>query len=162
MLRYYAIATAIVLAVAVYATARSTHNFMDFRLAASKRAPLPQHLRIAEGGAGATGDFEGNAPWALSALPDCFIQRSQTTGSAAYVRTRLPAGAQRVAAGTRLSYGPCTIVVGNGDLTVDRGADRLRVPPRARLYRFDHSLALLRISEGGADLRVYDITTYHQ
>jgi len=163
VLRYLAISTVIVLAVAVLATAWYNRDFLRFRLASSKHPMPPQHLKIAEGGGGAADSgVTGDAPWALSALPDCFVQRSESRGGPAYVRARIPAGAQPVPAGTRLSYGPCTIVVRSGELLVDRGSDRLRVPPRATLYRVGDSLALFRVDGGTAVLRTYDVTSNHR
>lgn len=151
MLRYFAIATVIVLTIVVYVTART-------------RLGLPGHVnfwKVATPPPKAD-DVTGNAPWALSALPDCFEQTSETTGSAAYVAARLPAGAQLVAAGTHLNYGPCTIFVRRDELLVTRGSDRLRVPPQTRLYRIDGTLALLRTSGTTTTLRIYDITTGHE
>ncbi len=163
MLRYYAIATVLVLAVAVIVTARSYSDFMRFRMAASKHSAAPQHLRVAQGARGSpTENVTGDAPWALSALPDCFVQRSETTGSAAYVRSRIPAGAQPVSDGTRLRYGPCTIFVRKSELLVDRGSDHLRVPPKAALYRLGDLLVLVRTSGNSGVLRTYDIMTDHE
>ncbi len=161
MLRYFAIATVIVLSIAVIVTAHSYGDFMRFRLAASRHSPVPQHLRISAGGGSSEGDVTGDAPWALSALPDCFTQRSETAGSQAYVATRIPAGAQPVADGTRLRYGPCTILVRRSELLVERGSDHLRVPPRATLYTVGNSLVLVRTSGNYAVLRTYEITTNH-
>jgi len=161
MLRYYAIATVIVLTIAVIVTAQNYRNFMRFRLAASKGTPVPQHLRISEGGGASEGNMIGDAPWALSALPDCFVQRSETTGTQAYVDARIPAKAQPVPDGTRLRYGPCTILVRKSELLVVRGADHLRVPPRATLYTAGNMLVLVRASGTTAVLRTYEITTDH-
>ena len=147
--RYLVLATAIVLTIAVYATMRARLGDLGSHVRFWKAtAPPPK-----------SDTTVGDAPWALSALPDCFIQRAQTTGNAAYVRGRLPANAQLVAAGTRLTYGPCTIFVRGDELLVERGSDRLRVPPRAQLYTAGNSLVLLRVSAARADLRTYDIAT---
>jgi len=151
MLRYFAIATVIVLAIAVFVTARARLGIPG-HLNFWKVSPSPPPVE----------NVSGDAPWALSALPGCFVQRSETTGSITYVRTRLPAAAQPVAPGTRLNYGSCTIFVRSGELLVDRGSDRLRVPPYARLYRFDDSLALLRSTATSSELRIYDITANHE
>jgi hypothetical protein len=151
MLRYFAIATVIVLTVVVYATAR-THLGLPGHVNFWKVTASPPPAE----------NVTGNAPWALSALPDCFTQTSQTTGSASYVATQLPAGAQLVRPGAHLTYGTCTILVRDDELLVTRGSDRLRVPPHARLYTTGKSLALLRTSAAGTDLRIYDITTDHQ
>ncbi len=150
MLRYYAIATVIVLTIAVFATMRA-HLALPGHLNFWKVTASPPRVE------GVT----GNAPWALSALPGCFEQRSDTTGSASYVKGQLPAGAQLVRPGTRLTYGTCTILVRGDELLVERGSDRMRVPPDARLYTIGTSLALLRTSGSITDLRIYDITTDH-
>jgi hypothetical protein len=151
MLRYFIIATVIVLTIAVYATMR-THFGLPGHInfwKATASPPPPQNVT-------------GDAPWALSALPDCFTQTSETTGSASYVAARIPSGAQLVAAGTHLTYGTCTIFVTRDELLVTRGSDRLRVPPYTRLYERGNSLALLRTSGTTATLRIYDITTEHE
>lgn len=148
MLRYFAIATVIVLTIAVYVTAR-TH------------LRLPGHVNFWKATASPppADSVTGNAPWALSALPDCFTQISDTTGSASFVAARLPAGAQPVPAGAHLKYGTCTILVRSDELIVKRGSDLMRVPPHARLYTTGKTLALLRTSAAYSDLRLYDITT---
>lgn len=150
MLRYFAIATVIVLTIAVWATMRA-HLALPGHVNFWKATAPPPPVEA----------VTGDAPWALSALPGCFEQRSETSGSASYVEARLPAGAQPVRPGTRLIYGPCTILVRSDELLVERGSDRLRVPPEARLYTIGTSLALLRTSGSITDLRIYDITTDH-
>ncbi len=149
MLRYYAIATVIVLTIAVLVTMRA-------------HVVLPGHINFWKATAPPprAGSVTGNAPWALSALPDCFTQRSETSGAASYVKARLPAGAQPVRAGSRLTYGSCTIFVSHDELLVERGSDRLRVPPHTTLYTIDGTLALLRTSGSTTDLRIYDITDH--
>ncbi|HEY5340845.1 MAG TPA: hypothetical protein VIK27_07455 [Candidatus Aquilonibacter sp.] len=158
MLRYYAIATVIVLGVAVLATAWTTGNWMRIRLAASKHPAPQQHLHLGDAGGPSPGALSGDAPWALSALPDCFAPQTETRGSVPYVRAHVPAGARALAAGARVAAGPCTIFVGRGELIVQRGADRLRVPPHAVLYRDGTSLILLRTTGFSAVLRTYTIT----
>jgi hypothetical protein len=155
MLRYYAIATVIVLSVAVLATAWSTGNLMRIRFAASKHPAPPQNLRLGGTGGEASGAITGDAPWALSALPDCFEPISESRGHVGYVRAHIPAGARAVPPGTHLSFGPCTILVEKGELVVRRGADRLRIPPNATLYRKGSSLILLRTTRSSAVLRTY-------
>ena len=162
MLRYYAIATVIVLAIAVVATAWSNRDFMRFKLGETNHSAPPPHVSSVQSSSSEARAVRGDAPWALSALPDCFVQRSESTGTLAYVRARIPVGEQPVAEGTRLAFGPCTIFVRDDEVLVDRGADRLRVPPRATLYRAGSSLALLRVTGSSAVLRTYDITTKNQ
>lgn len=113
----------------------------------------------AKGGAG-NAPVRGDAPWALSALPDCLIQQSESTGSLAFVRSKMPAGATAVPSGTILRYGPCTILVRDGEALVSRGDDRLRIPPHVTLYRAGHVLALLRESGSRGELRVYSPPTF--
>ncbi len=158
MLRYYAIATVIVLAVAVLATAWSAGSLMRLHFRSSNRPQPQQHLRFGDTSGVSSAAIGGDAPWALSALPDCFIQRTERTGSTTYVDAHLPRAAVPVAPGTRLTFGPCTIFVGNGELFVRRGADHMRVPPHAVLYRDGSRLLLLRTTGSTAVLRGYDIT----
>jgi hypothetical protein len=165
LLRYYAIATCIVLTVAVLATAWSNRD--RIRSAVSPSA-APQHYTPAatphggfegEGGAGHA-PMRGDAPWALSALPDCLVQQREATGTLAYVRSKLPAGATVLGPGTILHYGPCTIFVRDGEALVSRGGDRLRIPPHVTLYRAGNALALLRQLGGSGELRVYTVPNF--
>lgn len=146
--RYLAIAALIVLSVAVYATAR-VHLALLGHVNFWKVPPPPRPPDA----------VIGDAPWALSALPDCFRQRWEATGSAAYVRALLPSGARRIPPGTRLTYGSCTIFVRDSEVLVNRGSDRMRVPPMATLYRFGDALALLHLHGRSNELRIYDIVT---
>lgn len=153
------------LTVAVLATAWSNRD--RIRESVTPQAP-PRHFAASttphggfegEGGAGG-GPLRGDAPWALSALPDCLIQQSVATGTLAYVRSKLPAGATAQPAGTILHYGPCTILVRDGEALVSRGPDRLRIPPHVTLYRAGNRLALLRDSDARGELRVYTTSTF--
>ncbi len=99
--------------------------------------------------------FSGEAPWALSALPECFQQTSKSTGPRAYVLAHLPAGSAAVVSGESLTFSDCTVNVRGEAIDVQRGADRLRVPPPARLYRSGTVLSILRGNEGGYELRTY-------
>ena len=160
MLRYYVIATCIVLTIAVLATAWSNRD--RIRATVSPQG-TPAHYTPAstphggfegEGGTGGA-PVRGDAPWALSALPDCLIQQSEATGTLAYVQSKMPKGATVVSSGTILRYGPCTIFVRDGEAVVSRGDDRLRIPPHVTLYRAGNALALLRASGSRGELRVY-------
>jgi hypothetical protein len=162
VLRYYAIATVIVLVVSVVATAWSSRNFMRFRLGESNHSAPAQHVSSAPPEQSRILAVRGDAPWALSALPDCFRQQSESTGSVAYVRAKIPADARPIPEGTRLVYGSCALFVGDDVVLVDRGADRMRIPPHATLYRAGTSLALLRITGQTAVLRTYDVVTSNQ
>jgi hypothetical protein len=153
MLRYVAIATVIVLTIVVLVTSGG-RILLPIHVAPTN-VPMPPKEGRAARASGATVPFRGTAPWALSALPDCLIQRSESRGTPAYVRSKLPAGMLQVPEGSTLTYGPCTIFLRDGEVIVTRGQDRLRIPPRVRLYRKAGVLALLRTNRRSAELRVY-------
>jgi hypothetical protein len=98
----------------------------------------------------------GEAPWAFSALPECFRQDSRRSGLPAFARAGFPAAANLVAPGTKLRIADCTIVVGARTIAVLRENDRLIVPPRARLYAFPGHLVLDRLALGREEVRVYE------
>lgn len=100
--------------------------------------------------------LRGDAPWALSALPGCLTQLSETSGPPAYVLRHLPAGSVAVAAPNTLAYGNCTIAVVDSQAFVRRGRDLFRIPPVVRFYRSGATLSLLHVGSGGMELRVYE------
>jgi hypothetical protein len=155
MLRYYAIATVIVLAIAVLATAWEHRDLIRIRIGSTNLQVSPKPAGAMGPAQTQSGALHGDAPWALSALPDCLQQISESTGSVSYVRSRLPPGSSPVSAGSLLIYGNCTILVGDAELSVRRGPDRLRVPPHVTLYRAGGELALLRMTGKSGELRVY-------
>lgn len=105
------------------------------------------------------GDFDGiDAPWALSALPECLIQQSEFRAiDIAGLAPHIPKSAQRVAPGTRLTYRNCTIEVRAKDARVFRGPDRFHIPPLSQFYTTARSLIFVRqTTDGhGAELRIY-------
>ncbi len=154
MIRYFAIATVIVVAVVVAMTAWSFRDRITMHVRPTT-GPTDLHGGVAGDTRGPRPPFRGSGPWALSAVPNCLLQESESHGSIAYVRSRMPAGAKEVEPGELLHYGPCTIFVADGEVVVVRGQDRLAVPPHATLYRADGLLVLLRTSGESADLRTY-------
>lgn len=156
MLRYYAVATVLVFAVAIAITAWSNRDLIRIRLASTNLRVPPKPADPYGTGARSNGALRGDAPWALSALPDCLRQRQKTTGPEAYVAAHLPAGMAPVAPGSTLVYGPCTISVAGGEAWVTRGPDRLRIPPNVQFYRAPGVLALVRSSGSNYELRIYD------
>ncbi len=100
--------------------------------------------------------LRGDAPWALSALPECLIQTSESTGSPTYVRAHLPHAAVPVLPPATLVYGDCSIRIVGDQAYVRRGVDRLRIPPPAQFYRVGSLLALIRETPAGAELRIYE------
>jgi HAMP domain-containing protein len=155
VLRYYAIATLIVLTVVVAVTAWQNRALIRLRIAPTNLSQSPKPGEPLGPAAAEQNAFRGDAPWALSALPECLQQTSESNGTLAYVRSKLPPGATEVAPGTQLTYADCTIFVGDGELFVRRGPDRLRVPPRVALYRADGGLALLRYEGERGKLLIY-------
>lgn len=162
MLRYYAIATALVLAVAVAVTAWQARDLIRIRIGSTNLRAPARHEAPNGNGAGGHGDLRGDAPWALSALPDCLRQTQETTGQLDFVRAHLPAGAVPIAPPATLSYGSCTISIVGVEAYVSRGPDRLRIPPHVQFYRAGETLALLRTTGGFGELRLYVPSTLPQ
>lgn len=157
LLRYYVIAT--ILVVAAFAGVAGYMHRGELALKIkSVYAPAPPKAAQREAqGKRTPGAFGGDAPWALSALPECFTQTSKSTSpTLGYVLARLPSGAAMVRPPARLRYADCTLRVQGAQVFVDRGADHMRIPPQARLYTAPGTLALLRGSDGGYELRVYE------
>jgi hypothetical protein len=155
LLKYLAISSVLVLGIAVAVAAWVNRDSIRIKIASvyARVAPKPAAALHPTGNASA--GFSGDAPWALSALPECLSQVSKSSGSADYVSGRIPAGALRVAPPARLKYGDCTIVLAGNEAVVSRGSDRFRIPPEARFYRKAGLLAVVRESDGSVELRVY-------
>jgi hypothetical protein len=99
--------------------------------------------------------FRGTGTWVLSALPDCFDERARLRGTAAELAAKVPPAAERIAAPATVTAGPCTLHVEPHELWVERGVDRLRVPPDAALYRVDGRLTLVVRSGATLEIRRY-------
>jgi hypothetical protein len=156
MLRYLLLSTVIVFAVAITVAAWVNRDLIVIKIASIyARAPAKPGGASRPGG-GAVAPLRGDAPWALSALPDCLIQTSKSTGPLGYVRAHLPAGAVPIVPPATLVYGDCSITIAGDEAYVQRGEDRLRIPPRVQFYRAPGHLALLRESAGSVELRVYE------
>lgn len=159
MLRYLVLAAIIVFAIAIAVAGWVNRDAIRIRIASVyvRVSPKPQASNVP--GPGSSKGLGGDAPWALSALPECLVQTSKTTGPIAYVLEHLPDGAAPVAQPATLRYGDCTIELAGGAAVVRRGEDRFRIPPHVRLYRGPGVLALLRTASNGNELRVYEPTT---
>jgi hypothetical protein len=160
MLRYLVLATAIVLGLGVSIAGWVNRDALRIKIASVYASAKPKAEPTNPPASGDGRPLRGNAPWALSALPECFVQLSQTTGQAAYVRMHLPAGAVAVTPPATLRAGDCTIELRGDEISVRRGTDRLTIPPVVRLYRAPGKLALLREGQSGNDLRVYEPLPY--
>jgi len=140
VIRYYLIATAIVV---VFGSIVFAHRLAppDLRISAQPSGTPTVERHVAEAPSTAR-PFTGQGPWVLSALPDCFDEQSRISGPLRALAPKLPPAADRIATGTVLHSGDCTLLVRAGDIWVSRGLDRLRVPPAAALYRVDGRLVL--------------------
>ncbi|MBV9718789.1 MAG: hypothetical protein JOZ77_05690 [Candidatus Eremiobacteraeota bacterium] len=155
MIKYLLLSTLIVLGVAVVVAGWTNRDLIRVKLA-SVYARVP--AKTGDGGEPirkVAAPLRGDAPWALSALPECLLQTSESHGPLAYLRGHLPAGAVPILPPATLVYGDCSISIAGDEAYVRRGADRLRIPPRARFYRAAASLALIRVSPEGDELRIY-------
>jgi hypothetical protein len=154
VLKYLAVSTVIVLGITILVAAWVNRDLIRIKVASV-------YARIAaKPGAGdriqaATAPLSGDAPWALSALPECLTQISKSTGSEHYVRAHLPARAARIVPPRRLVFGDCAIAIDNDAALVRRGPDRLRIPPPVQFYRAPGLFAMIRETAQGAELRVY-------
>lgn len=99
--------------------------------------------------------FLGSGSWVMSSLPDCFRERELIRGSVAELRPKFPPTTQRVRSSSVVQWGECTIDVRSSDLLIVRGADRLRVPPQASLYRDASGLTLVYVHGDRAEIRRY-------
>jgi hypothetical protein len=153
MWRYLLLATALVLGGIALFAPRWSH--VPLEIASVSASP--------GGAAGATNapderphralDIE--APWALSALPECLRECAVRRGGEADIRARLPARSERLAAGAVVTSGACRVIAGALDVRVERAEDRLRVPPPSELYASGEGLALVERRRNVTTLRTY-------
>ncbi len=99
--------------------------------------------------------FIGSGSWAMSSLPECFVERRRITGLTMALRAKFPPESERIEPPAVVRSGNCTVQVRAHDLWISRGTDRLRVPPEARLYRVDGHLTLVAIDGRHAEIRRY-------
>jgi hypothetical protein len=153
--RYYLIAAAIVLAVGTALFANRVRTLREFDL----RAPVTGTPTPTEANRDASpvpfGSFTGEGSWVLSALPACFEQQSSLAGTAAQLTLDVPPERERIPPGTTFKRANCLVMVRSHDIWIARGADRLRVPPEARLYRTPKGLTLVYQHDGRVQIRVY-------
>ena len=101
------------------------------------------------------GPLGAEAPWALSALPECLLQQTvwhaRTTAG---LQPHMPGAARPIAAGSILTYRNCTLEIRRNDATVTRGKDRFHIPPDSHFYSYDDELIFVRQSRA-AELRTY-------
>jgi hypothetical protein len=155
MLRYLLLSSLIVFGIAMAVAAWVNRDLIRIKIA-SVYAHVPAKPGAAlERERAPAPALRGDAPWALSALPECLIQMSESNGSPEYVRAHLPNGAVPIVPPATLVYGDCSIRITGSEAYVRRGVDRLRIPPRVQFYRTEGLLALIRETPQGAELRIY-------
>jgi hypothetical protein len=156
MWRFYGIAAVIVVAIgAVVFGHRLASGDFDVRGGPDPHR-TPTVTRGADVRAPAAARFSGDGPWVMSALPGCFDQQSSKIGPAGLLAKDVPPERERLRPATTLRRGACTIVVGEHDVYVYRGEDRLRVPPEARLYAHGERLTLVWFGPyGRTEIRKY-------
>jgi hypothetical protein len=152
--RYFFISAILVLAVAIAATAYVQRDLIRIKIAAVNQPATPKPEGSSQSSATAA-PFSGDAPWALSALPECFTQIEEDVGSLPYVRSHLPKGAVAIRPPATLVFGDCTIRVRALDAAVERGPDRFHIPPQASFYRSGDRLVLLHANGKRGELRIY-------
>jgi hypothetical protein len=145
MLRYFIIATILVVGTLIAITAVHSFSGVHIRVGKGKGHVVPLPARPPTMHPRGKGGLRGDAPWALSALPECLIQIREWSGSLEFVSTRLPRGATRIVPPATLYYADCTVSISDDEALVVRGEDRLRIPPFSRFYRLpNQGLALVR------------------
>ena len=154
MLRYYLIASVLVLGGLLIGTLFA-HRAPPLRVASVAATGTPSPPRAESASTLQPGGVSGVAPWALSALPECFRQEREARGPFAYVRAQLPPGGRQLGAGAVLRAADCTLRVESSWLSVERGSERLVIPAPARAFLSGQVLALLRRSGRNGELRVY-------
>jgi hypothetical protein len=152
--RYYLIATLLVASALLVGTAVQWRK-AALEVASVQSSGTPSASRPQAQTTYPPRGVRGRAPWALSALPECFVQDSEARGTAAFVRAHLPSGAQPVPSGSRLVSADCTLRVGLHSATVERGTEFLVIPPQAAFFIVGRRLALVRRDAAGAELRIY-------
>jgi hypothetical protein len=153
VLRYYVLSTFIVCAGILIGALFVHGGSVAIKVASvyASVAPKPVNQGVLTGTAP---PFSGEAPWALSALPECFRQRSEITGPRAFVLAHLPAGvAIRSAV---LHAHDCTVTIDASRAVVTRGTDRLLLA-QSTFYRIGADLGVLHRDGRFAEFRRYRV-----
>ena len=159
MIRYLVMSTLIVLAIAIAIAAWVNRDLIRLKIA-SVYARVPAKPGSSQAPVSASSaSLRGDAPWVLSALPDCLRQESESRGTPLYVRAHLPPNASPIVPPDNVRYADCTIAVRGWEAFVRRGNDVFRIPPRVEFFKSGKLLVMLRIADGSADLRTYQPVT---
>jgi len=154
MLPFYVVATVLVVGALVIGSLRS-HPGKPLDVRTVQATGTPSASRVQSRATIVPFAVRGNAPWALSALPECFRQELAVRGPIAFVRAHLAPAAHAIPAGTVLNQADCVVTFGVRTIGVMRGDVRLVIPPDTRAFAAGGSLAVLRRAGASAELRVY-------
>ena len=154
-LGYLAVSTIIVVAAFVVVGAYWNRQNLAIRIRSVFVKTPPKAAQTPPPSKRAQSSFTGVAPWALSALPECFMQTERASGPLKYVLGQLPASAKMLRPGSAIDIADCHVAIQGESVLVTRGSDRLRIPAPARLYQAPGMVALLRGAYNGYELRIY-------
>jgi hypothetical protein len=155
MLRYYAIATVLVLGALALGLV-FLHRGPALQVASVDSTGSPSAARPPVEATFSPSGVKGTAPWALSALTECFHQQFEAHGSDAYVRALVPRGAREVTADVDVTVADCRLSIYADAAEVERRDDRLFIPPDAHFYTTPSgALVLVQRAPTRASLRVY-------
>lgn len=145
MLRYFVIATILVVGTAILITA--SYHRLRIEVGAGRGTIAPKPAPSLPRASGRSHGLRGDAPWALSALPECLIQVEEWKGALAVVRAHLPRAASRIIPPATLRFADCTLRIFGAQAFVTRSDTNLRIPPYATFYRVEGGgLVLVRAS----------------
>lgn len=156
MIKYLAVSTVIVLGIGFLVAAWVNRDLIRIKIASVYARVAPKPGASSRVQRSAVAALSGDAPWALSALPECLTQVSKSAGSARYVAAHLPKNAVWIAPPAHLSFGDCSISIDRGEAFVRRGDDRFRIPPSVQFYRAGAEIVMMREASGSVELRTYE------
>lgn len=159
MFRYLLLSTLIVFAIVIVVAGWVNRDLIEIKIKSVYAQVPPKPVEPNPTESVAPPPLHGDAPWVLSALPECLIQMSESSGPPSFVMSHLPHGATLVEPPAVLNYADCTISLAGDEAYVSRGPDRFRIPPKVWFYRTATELALLRSDSRGTELRVYEPAT---
>jgi len=153
VLRYYVVSTFIVCAAILIGALFVHRASVAIKVASVYASVAPRPVDQGKL-TGTAPPLSGVAPWALSALPECFHQRSEITGPRAFVLAHLPPGvAIRSAV---LHAHDCTLTIAPSRAVVTRGLDRLSLAD-STFYRIGADLGVLHGDGPFAEFRRYRV-----
>ncbi len=155
MLRYFALSAALVLAAILVLLA------LPRFAGPPPRGPqyhggraTPSAGTADRGGRHAAEATTGEAPWALSAVPECFHETASFAGPPAFARAHLPRGARRLRARS-YTVADCRLHIFVDSAELKRGDDDLRIPAPARFYIAGGRLVLDQEAGQREEVRFY-------